>query len=161
MRNFSLNILVLAIAFLAVSCGSKTDRPDPILTPDQVAKQKNLNTNTTTVSPPPTPANNSGVDHYTCPDGHPGAAAAGNCATCGKPLVHNQAFHSQPNPATTTTVTPPTTTTPTPPKSPEPAQNAAGVWHYTCPNGHEGGAGSASPCSVCGTTLAHNSAYHQ
>ncbi len=43
----------------------------------------------------------------------------------------------------------------------EPAQNAAGVWHYTCPNGCAGGAGSAVPCGTCGTTLAHNAAYHQ
>jgi len=30
----------------------------------------------------------------------------------------------------------------TPPTKPaEPAQNAAGVWHYTCPNGCAGGGG--------------------
>lgn len=159
MRNSTLNILILAVALFAVSCGSKTDRPDPILTPDQVQKQKNLDNNTTTISPPPTATTNSGVDHYTCPDGHPGGAAAGSCSTCGKPLVHNQAFHSQP--ATTNTISPPTTATPTPPKSPEPPQNASGVWHYTCPNGHDGGGGAAAPCSVCGTVLAHNAAYHQ
>lgn len=59
-------------------------------------------------------------------------------------------------PATTTT----STTTPPPPGTPEPAQNADGVWHYTCPNGCEGGGGSAAPCSVCGATLAHNTLYH-
>jgi hypothetical protein len=48
----------------------------------------------------------------------------------------------------------------TPPATPEPAQNAAGVWHYTCPKGCEGGAGSAIACAKCGTTLAHNQAYH-
>lgn len=45
-------------------------------------------------------------------------------------------------------------------KTPEPAQNAAGVWHYTCSKGCAGGSGTASACSVCGGTLAHNAAYH-
>ena len=57
-------------------------------------------------------------------------------------------------PASATSATPATPTA-------EPAQNAAGVWHYTCSNGCEGGAGSAQPCSGCGSTLAHNSEYHQ
>lgn len=42
----------------------------------------------------------------------------------------------------------------------EPPQNAAGVWHYTCPKGCKGGAGAANPCAKCGATLAHNAAYH-
>jgi hypothetical protein len=42
----------------------------------------------------------------------------------------------------------------------EPPQNAAGVWHYTCPKGCAGGAGAASPCAQCGTTLVHNQTYH-
>lgn len=53
-----------------------------------------------------------------------------------------------------------TTTPATPPPPAEPAQNADGVWHYTCPNGHAGGGGSATACSECGATLAHNQAYH-
>ena len=53
--------------------------------------------------------------------------------------------------ATTTQITPPPA---------EPPQNAAGVWHYTCPSGCEGGGGAAGPCPKCGSTLAHNSAYH-
>ncbi|HLP95981.1 MAG TPA: hypothetical protein VK168_18190 [Saprospiraceae bacterium] len=42
----------------------------------------------------------------------------------------------------------------------EPPQNAAGVWHFTCPKGCAGGAGSAVPCGQCGTTLVHNQIYH-
>ena len=42
----------------------------------------------------------------------------------------------------------------------EPAQNAAGVWHYTCANGCAGGAGSAEGCATCGNVLVHNAAYH-
>ena len=53
-----------------------------------------------------------------------------------------------------------TATPPATPPTQEPPQNAAGVWHYTCPNGCAGGGGSAAPCPKCGTTLAHNQAYH-
>lgn len=87
-------------------------------------------------------------------------------------LVHNQEWHNQPqnqNPTpptsplttttgTTTAGTPPITATP---NTPEPAQNAAGVWHYTCSNGCAGGGGSAIACATCGQTLVHNAAYHQ
>ncbi len=44
--------------------------------------------------------------------------------------------------------------------SQEPSQNEQGTWHYTCPTGCSGGAGSAQPCPKCGTTLAHNPTYH-
>lgn len=44
--------------------------------------------------------------------------------------------------------------------TPEPAQNAMGVWHYTCAQGCTGGAGSPSNCGTCGALLAHNAAYH-
>jgi hypothetical protein len=57
--------------------------------------------------------------------------------------------------------TPVTAGTAAPPSTPEPPQNAAGVWHYTCSNGCAGGGGSATACAGCGNTLAHNSAYHQ
>jgi transcription initiation factor IIE alpha subunit len=42
----------------------------------------------------------------------------------------------------------------------EPAQNSRGVWHYTCPKGCSGGAGSDVACANCGATLVHNTAYH-
>ena len=44
--------------------------------------------------------------------------------------------------------------------SAEPAQNAGGVWHYTCTTGCAGGGGSAVACSVCGRPLVHNTLYH-
>ncbi len=62
-----------------------------------------------------------------------------------------------PAPATTTT---PTTDVNAPNAKGEAARNSEGVWHYTCPNGCADGAGTAMPCPKCGTTLAHNSAYH-
>lgn len=101
------------------------------------------------------------VHHYICPNNCEGSGgpSQGTCPVCGSDYQHNQAYHDQPSqtttPSTTPSITPSTTTT-----TPEPAQNAAGVWHYTCPNGCAGGAGSAGTCSSCGGDLAHNSAYH-
>lgn len=54
--------------------------------------------------------------------------------------------------------TPPNSTTQS--RAPESAQNAAGVWHYTCSKGCVGGAGTAVNCTNCGNILAHNQAYH-
>ncbi|MBK7226137.1 MAG: hypothetical protein WAS56_01825 [Saprospiraceae bacterium] len=51
--------------------------------------------------------------------------------------------------------------TPTTAPTPEPAQNAKGVWHFTCPKGCAGGSGAAGPCGKCGEQLTHNTAYHQ
>ncbi len=104
----------------------------------------------------PAPASN--VPHYICPNNCAGSGGAdqANCPVCGTAYVHNQAYHSQqpqtaPAPA-------PTQTLPTP--AAEPAQNAAGVWHYTCAKGCAGGSGSAGTCASCGGALAHNTAYH-
>ena len=111
-------------------------------------------------TPPPTTNTNtaavSGVNHYICPNNCEGSGGSTqvSCPVCGTQYVHNAAYHNQPTPSTTTTTTPSTQTTP------EPAQNAAGVWHYTCPAGCEGGGGSAVACASCGATLAHNAAYH-
>ena len=114
-------------------------------------------------NPPTTePAQNAeGVWHYTCSNGCAGGAgAAGPCATCGGTLAHNTAYHSNTNSPTTTPPINPTFTPPITPPTTEPAQNAAGVWHYTCAKGCAGGAGAAGPCGTCGGTLAHNAAYH-
>lgn len=48
-----------------------------------------------------------------------------------------------------------------PTRTPEPPQNAKGVWHYICPDGHGGGSGKAEPCKSCQKLLVHNQAYHQ
>lgn len=118
----------------------------------------------TPAQPNPTaePAQNAdGVWHYTCSKGCTGGAgvAGSICATCGGPLDHNQAYHAaaSANPSNPIMLPP---TNATPPPTPEPAQNAAGVWHYTCAKGCAGGAGTASNCSTCGGPLAHNQAYH-
>ena len=108
----------------------------------------------------PEPAQNAeGVWHYTCSAGCAGGAgAAGNCATCGGALAHNSAYHANTN---STTTTPPITPQINPTAPPATAaQNAAGVWHYTCSAGCAGGAGAAGNCGTCGGALAHNAAYH-
>lgn len=116
--------------------------------------------NPVTPTPPgKEPAQNAaGVWHYTCSKGCPGGAgAAGACATCGGALAHNAAYHDKNNNASPTVPTTP----PIKPPTTEPAQNAAGVWHYTCGKGCAGGAGAAGTCANCGGALAHNAAYHQ
>lgn len=121
-------------------------------------------------TPPATsepPQNAEGVWHYTCPKGcEGGAGSALPCPKCGTTLAHNTAYHPAPGSPSTTitpTATNPATPAPTTPpaQTPEPPQNASGVWHYTCPKGCAGGAGSAVACGKCGATLAHNTAYHK
>jgi hypothetical protein len=105
------------------------------------------------------PQNAAGVWHYTCPKGCAGGGGAATaCAKCGTTLAHNSAYHGTPSTAATTV---PAGDKTAPAKQPEPAQNKAGVWHYTCADGCAGGSGAASPCGKCGKTLVHNSAYHQ
>lgn len=147
-------ILMLALAATFVACSNSNDdnatsnlgpAPAPI--------------DPTSVTPPPVPdqpdMNAAGVYHYTCPNGCAGGAGSEQpCATCGTTLVHNQAYHAKTNTTTPNTPTPPTT----PQESA--ATNAAGVFHYTCPNGCAGGAAQAQACATCGTMLAHNQAYH-
>ena len=142
-------LMIASLAIILASCGDKPQRPAPVLNPNQVVQD-----------PVPTQPANTGavaatVHHYICPNncaGSGGADGGASCPVCGSQYVHNQAYHNQaqqqPSIQTSTQ------------QAPEPAQNAAGVWHYTCPNGHAGGAGSATACSVCGTTLVHNAAYH-
>lgn len=159
---------LLVVCF--ISCKEAPERPDAILDENyQPSEIQGAPNNATTAVPPATPntpepaQNADGVWHYTCPSGCAGGGAGATaCATCGTTLVHNQLYHNN-NAAATTPITPTgaPSTTPPAPATPEPAQNAAGVWHYTCSNGCAGGAGSAIACSSCGNLLAHNPIYHQ
>lgn len=121
------------------------------------ANQGNASQNPGTAEPS---QNAVGVWHYTCSKGCAGGAGlAGNCNTCGGLLAHNQAYHGNANtaPTSSTPFTAPTTSQ----AMPEPSQNAAGVWHYSCSQGCSGGSGAAGNCNTCGTALAHNTTYHQ
>ena len=169
MKYFNiLAILLFSLALSFQACNNdKSDSTQETTTLPAPPSSVNPNTPVTaTPSPTESPAQNAaGVWHYTCSKGCAGGAgAAGVCSTCGGPLAHNQAYHSTPNAPTTTTTTTTSPLTTTPPAAtnpnPSPAQNAAGVWHYTCSKGCPGGAGAAGTCGSCGGALAHNQAYH-
>ena len=157
---------------------------------DLVNQVNNIDPSAETVPPPSAPAGNAGVEHYICPNGHVGSGGAGEgtCSQCQAALVHNDAFHNTPVDAGAGSAIPNVATQeqiipqPSGALSPvfqnagtaaptvgggagapalEPAQNSVGVWHYVCPDGHSGGAGSEQPCGQCGKTLVHNTIYHQ
>ena len=127
-----------------------------------------IGTTTPTAEPP---QNAAGLWHFTCPKGcKGGGGSAVPCATCGTTLTHSQAYHGPAGapppgnpaaaPATPGAPGASTVTMPAPTKN-EPPQNAAGVWHYTCPAGCAGGSGSSVACGKCGKMMEHNKAYHQ
>lgn len=170
---FKLLLCVISVAIFACGGGDSSVRD---------SARESIGGNQPTLSAPTTnpatmtaSAPGGSVMHYICPKNCEGSggAGAGTCPVCGSEYIHNQAFHAaQSAPTTeggTTTATfqGGTGATPTPdptsitPPTPEPAQNAAGVWHYTCAKGCAGGAGSAVACATCGATLTHNTAYHQ
>lgn len=110
---------------------------------------------------------NVAVKHYICANNceNSGGDVEGVCATCNTPYTHNQAFHNDDllknGPIKVQSNTPlPNTNSNTSNAVPEPAQNAQGIYHYTCKNACYGGAGTPTNCSVCGETLEHNTAYH-
>jgi len=176
------------IAMFFIACGGPDTANNAANSADAVAVTPVPSTTTTTDINAPNAKgeaaqNSAGVWHYTCSSGcEGGAGTAMPCPKCGTTLVHNTTYHN--NGATTTTTptlsAPPTLGQPAsnnpfaspaiapgnapvtaaPPRAPEPPQNAKGVWHYTCPKGCAGGGGSATACSGCGATLAHNTAYH-
>ncbi len=161
---------LLSLSFLIfLGCSNAPDRPEPELQQNNTPDLSATNVQTTPPATPPaqteSPAQNAkGVWHYTCADGcEGGAASAQACGVCGKTLVHNKGYHeNQPNQQNpTNTITNPTDPASTAQKPPAAAQNANGVWHFTCADGCAGGAGAAQACSGCGKTLAHNAAYHQ
>jgi hypothetical protein len=107
--------------------------------------------------------------HFICSkDGCTGSGEGqGKCPVCGSDLVHNQAYHNQAPTGNNTITIDPATGQPVvnpsanPTQTPPPAQNAAGVFHFTCSKaGCDGGAGAAGKCPKCGSELAHNQAYH-
>lgn len=103
------------------------------------------------------------IQHYYCANKCEGSGGdvAGVCPTCSTPYTHNQAWHDKDmflnGPLKVQSNAPQAPKT----RAEEPARNALGVWHYTCPEGCSGGAGKAVACKSCGTTLAHNALYHQ
>lgn len=166
------SILALAALTIFSACGNDSDASKSTTLMTEEAAQPGADPTIApgaNVTPPPAepPQNAAGVWHYTCPKGcEGGSGSAIPCPKCGTTLTHNQVYHgaaSQPTIATPsgapgTPGAPPVTMPST--GKPEPPQNAAGVWHYTCPAGCAGGGGAAGPCAKCGKTLEHNKAYH-
>lgn len=161
MKTWSKYLTIILAIGLITACGDKPDRPTPILTQQQIDAANSRAAAQSTSAPI------GNVQHYYCPNACAGSGGgtAGSCPTCGTAYVHNQAWHDMQGNQTATPGAPTAGVTQpaiTPPvnQTPEPPQNANGVWHYTCTAGCAGGAGSATACATCGATLVHNSAYH-
>ena len=176
--KFSIFLFLALIGlFITVSsCSSKKEDPAAVTQADSIPDGA-------MVSPDAGAARiasgTTGEAHYKCPKNCEGGtgSAKGPCPVCGTEMAHNQAFHAQAGatpgstPETPIKVDPinstgantisatPSTTNPT--ITPEPAQNAKGVWHFTCAKGCAGGAGAQGTCATCGGPLSHNQAYHQ
>ena len=106
------------------------------------------------------------VKHYICNNNceNSGSDVAGNCPDCQTPYTHNVAYHSNDLLKSGPLKVESNATQSVPANNnvnaPAPAQNSAGVYHYTCGNGCNGGSGSVTNCTSCGEPLAHNQAYH-
>jgi len=174
MKNAGLLTIFFAL-FLLSSCADKPARPDSLLTDSQKQAADAAADAAVAGGIQAAPAGVAGLPHYYCANNCEGSGgdAQGNCPTCGEAYVHNAAFHNQTptaNPTTissppllggdgATTINTPLTPTSAPPP-PSPAQNANGVYHYTCAAGCAGGAAGAGTCTGCGGALAHNQEYH-
>lgn len=158
----SLATLLLCSVLSFYNCKESTKvSKDNISKPEQI---KDTSSQAKTTPALKEPAQNvAGVWHYTCRIGCPGGSGtATQCKTCGNILIHNTTYHGNNTNAANTSNTnaSPMINPSAAPAKPEPAQNAAGVWHYTCSKGCVGGSGAAGNCTTCSGPLAHKSAYH-
>ncbi|MBT8273116.1 MAG: hypothetical protein KJO77_04875 [Bacteroidia bacterium] len=152
--NYYKILTLLVLGAVMTFYGCKEDGKTNTNTPKQADPQPFKASNTTNNE---TSQSTASVYHYTCANGcEGGAAAAGNCATCGNPLAHNQAFHNNNNNTNNTQTDSPFLT-----PAAETSTNTSGVFHYICGQGCAGGAGAAGNCASCGNALTHNAAYHQ
>lgn len=160
MKLFHLLSILTICTLISMSCGNGDK--DKIRQQARESLPAVQPSNAPVTAPPPVqaPANTTvpagNEPHYKCPSNCVGGGgpSAGNCPVCGIAMVHNAAYHNQPQPSATTTPTP------SQPATTSPAQNAAGVYHYICSNGCTGGAAGAGNCATCGNALTHNAAYH-
>jgi hypothetical protein len=168
-----MRLLVTLLFALSVTIFSASCKRDAASTTDATTTTAPDASGTTPAAVPsaatPATAAAGGVKHYICPNNcaNSGGDVAGTCPTCGTTYLHNDAFHNQASttPAQPSVTAPQNVTAPaapniTMPQSNDPAQNAAGVWHYTCTKGCAGGSGGMGKCAKCGGDLAHNAAYH-
>ena len=129
-------IIALCVAGLFIGCKgdqantvaeANTAKTTTINTPIKVAN----NTKPTVDTPPP------GVATRTTA---PGAAPLGSITN---PIMRGAIGAAQQQRAVPT----PQPGIVQPQRTPEPAQNAKGVWHFVCSTGCQGGAGKAQPCA--------------
>jgi len=153
------------ISFGIISCGNKNDSTSK--SSDNTPETERIVDSGNAEGTWAPPGDDGIVFHYVCPDRCEGGVLdyEGNCPVCGKVLHHNQAYHFNNNNPTETpaadlaagispiNLNEPRNTADDPPQSP------SGLWHFTCPNGHDG-AGEAGNCSQCGEELVHNNEYH-
>ncbi len=101
------------------------------------------------------------VYHYVCPDRCDGGVLdnPGTCPICGKTMQHNSAYHVNNNNPTETPAADRNIAQGPRNTSFDPQQSPHGLWHFVCPNEHEG-AGEAGDCPICGEPLLHNEDYH-
>lgn len=148
-KTYPLFILLMATSLLLLPSCANSD--------NNTQKTSNNSDESAVQNLPATPSQASGVFHYTCPNGHQHGAdnAGGTCPECGAAFVHNDAYHANLN--TNAPMQQPDISAP----NIQMGGAKNGVFHYICPNGHEGGGDNAgSTCAVCGASLVHNQAYH-
>ncbi len=175
--HFLLYLILPGVFLLFTGCASPdrtsegdTPTSSPLAAPEQVAPsdeataKTNAGTNQSSAS---ADVSATAMFHYICPNRCKGGGSQeqGKCPVCNTDLIHNDAYHNQPQPQIATPAQPAQpqvkdlSVTQSPPA--EPAQNSKGVWHYICPKGCQGGGGQAIACATCGTQLVHNQAYHE
>lgn len=182
---------ILLLSTLLIACGSDAPEQTSANQASQMETPPATNFNEQPATPQTVNhiSPDGSVHHYICSDFCEGSGSEtpGTCPVCSKSLAHNQAWHNQGNQQQPEMQQPqmqqqqqqsagqPTsplfrdgpqsqqmqTNQQNQPMMTEPAQNAAGVWHYICSAGCSGGAGTPGNCSQCGASLSHNAAYHQ
>jgi hypothetical protein len=163
MKYVKIITLLFSLAIFSFGCNdntkaSKQETSKPLEVLDATTPLNKINPNLAGLEPA---QNSGGVWHYTCNKGCPrGAGSAVNCDNCGGVLAHNTTYHAKANSTPTSSAPYANPPASTPTATPEPSQNKAGVWHYTCEKGCVGGSGGSGACSTCGGPLAHNTAYH-
>ena len=171
MKLSSLLLIALISTFISATACKDTKGDASTETPVSTVQEGGTVEPAATLSTGSTSATGSTEKHYKCTTaGCTGSGdAQGKCPVCGAELVHNQAFHSQgastpgSSPANPVQVNPTNSTAPATPATaatPPSAKNAKGVYHYSCPKGHEGGSASAANCPKCGEPMVHNQAFH-
>ena len=143
---------ICALCFAALFIGCKGDQTATVAEAE-TGKTTTINTPIKVANNTTKPNVNTPPPGVTAQTSAPGAAPLGSITN---PIMRG-AINSQPPRATPT----PQPGVIQPQRTPEPAQNAKGVWHFTCTTGCKGGAGKAEPCGVCGKQLVHNQAYHE